>query len=152
MRRERICFTRRPPQRRSALTREPRELLARAARFRFRGFAFCAPRALAFRGFLHRAHVRQVLGSARSKLGGDQIVLRNKERLEAALRVNHAFDPPLPCGVKINARKIGKNIHASWIASKTKEAGAVCELLRPNAFQRYAEFGKRRVSCLRVPS
>jgi hypothetical protein len=127
-----------------------RVLLARAARFRFRRLSFCALRALAFRGFLNGAHVCKVLRTARSKLRGDKIVLRNKERLEAALRVNRAFDPPLPCCVKINARKVGENIEASWIAPKTKEAVAVCKFLRTNALERYAEFGQRRIRRLRV--
>jgi hypothetical protein len=90
------------------------------------------------------------LRSARSKFGGDQIVLRNKERRKARLRVKHAFNPAFPCGVKINARQVGENIEASRIASKTKEAAAIGEFFRANAFERCAKRGKRGIGCLCV--
>jgi hypothetical protein len=122
----------------------------RPAGFRFRGLFSCAPRPLAFHGLLNGAHVCKVLRSARSKFGGDQIVLRNKERGKARLRVKHSFNPALPCGVKINARQVGENIEASRIAPKTKEAAAIGEFLRANAFERCAKRGKRRIGCLCV--
>ena len=108
----------------------------------------CAPRPLAFHGLLNGAHVCKVLRPARSKFGGDQIVPRNKERRKSRLRVKHSFNPAFPCGVKINARQVGENIEATRIASKTKEAAAIGEFLRADAFERCAKRGKRRIGCL----
>ena len=87
---------------------------------------------------------------ARSKLGGDQIVLGNKKGFQAARGVQCAFNPAFPCDLKINTRKVGENIEASRIASKTKEAAAVCKFLRTDAFKRGAELDKGRLGCLRV--
>jgi hypothetical protein len=105
---------------------------------------------LALKCLLNGAHVCQVLRSAGRNLCGDKIVPRNKERLKASRRVNHPFNPAFPCGVKIDARKVGENIEASRIAAKTKEAAAVCEFLRANAFERCAKFGKRIIHRLRI--
>jgi hypothetical protein len=58
---------------------------------------------------------------ARSEFAGDEIVLRNKERLEAGRWVKHSFHAPLLCGVEIDPRKVRENIEAAGIASKTKE-------------------------------
>ncbi len=64
--------------------------------------------------------------------------------------VKYPFNPAFPCRLEIDTRKVGENIEASRIASETKEAAAVREFLRANAFKRGAELGKRRVGCLRV--
>jgi hypothetical protein len=49
-----------------------------------------------------------------------------------------------------HAGKIGENLDASRIASKPKEAAAVRELLRPNAFERGAKLGQRIVCRLPI--
>src|ERR1035438_475786 len=122
-------------------------LTGRPTRFRVGHLGSCVPRSLAFHGRLNGGRVRKVLRSARSQLGGDQIVLRDKERREASLRVQHSFNAAFPCGVKIDARQAGDNVEASRIASKAKEAAGIGEFLRANAFQRCAERGKRGVGC-----
>jgi len=99
---------------------------------------------------LNGARVGKVLRSPRSKLSGDKIVRRNKAGREAAFRVNHAFNAPFPCRVKIDARKIGKNIEAARVAPKTKKAAAVGKFLRSNALERCTELGKRIVCRLRI--
>jgi len=68
----------------------------------------------------------------------------------AARGVQYAFNPAFPGSLKINARQVGENIEASRIASKTKEAAAVCKFLRTDAFKRGAELDKGRLGCLRV--
>jgi hypothetical protein len=95
-------------------------------------------------------NIGKIACPSRRQLRGDQIVLRNKERRQAGRRINHAFNPSFPCGVKINAWKIGENIEAPWFAAKTKEAAAICEFFRANAFGRCAEPGKRCVGCGRL--
>src|SRR5580658_3787882 len=104
----------------------------------------------ALRGFLNGADIREVLQPSRSQLGGDQIVLRNKKSLKPSRRVKYSFHPTSPCGLENDARKVGDNVEASRIASEAKEAAAVREFLRADAFKRGAELGKRRVGCLRV--
>ncbi|MGP8246660.1 MAG: hypothetical protein ACLQVN_19335 [Bryobacteraceae bacterium] len=69
---------------------------------------------------------------------------------KAGRRIEHPFNPAFPCGVKINAWKVGENIEASRITAKTKEAAPVCELLWANAFERRAKLGKRSISRSRV--
>jgi len=99
--------------------------LAEVPRFRFRMFFSGAPRPSAFLGFLHGAHVGKVLRSARSELGGNKIVFRNKERGKTGRRVKHSFNPAFPGGIKINAGKFGENIEPYWVASKTFAASAL---------------------------
>lgn len=125
-------------------------LIVTRRRGRQGGLLSSALRPYAFRSFLNSANIRKVLRPARSKLGCDKIVLRNKEGLKPGRCVNYPFNPAFPCRLKIDARKVGENIEASRIASKTKEAAAVCEFLRPNALQRDAILGKRCAACLRV--
>src|SRR5580704_6197087 len=64
-----------------------RRLLTGSVGFRLRMAFFFALRPPAFCRLLDGLHVRQILPSSRSKLGGDKIVFRNKERREAGLRV-----------------------------------------------------------------
>src|ERR1039457_1165295 len=106
-----------------AVTSHPdaRLLTAGPTRFRLRRLGFCVARPLAFHGRLNGGRVRKVLRSARSQLGDDQIVLRDKERREAGLRVKHSFNPAFPCGVEIDARQDGENVEAPRTASKAKE-------------------------------
>jgi hypothetical protein len=72
------------------------------------------------------------------------------QNLEAGFHIEHSFNPAFPCCIEIHARKVGQNIEAVWIASKTKEAAAIGEVLRANAFERCAKPGKRRIGCLSV--
>jgi hypothetical protein len=110
-------------------------------------FALDTRQLLACGSLIDSISVRQVPGSARGNLRGNEIVPRNKERFQAGGRVNKSFHPAFPRHVKIDARKVGKNVEASRVASETKEGASVREFLRTNAFQRRAEFRKRRVSC-----
>ena len=105
---------------------------------------------MALKRRLNGAHVGKVLRSAGSKLSGDQIVPGNKECLEAALRVNHAFYPAFPGGFKIHAWKIGENVEASRIAPETKEAARFGKLLRADVLERCAELGQRIIRRLRI--
>ena len=99
---------------------------------------------------MNGADVRKVLRSAGSKLSGDEIVLRNKERLKAGRRINHPFNPTLPCTVKINAGEIGENIETSRVASKTKEAVSIFEFLWTNALNRHSKLCKSGICRLSI--
>ena len=85
--------------------------------------------------------IGKVACPSRSKFRGDKIVFRNKKRLKAAFRVNHAFHPSLPCRVKIDARNIGKNINTARVVSEAKEAAAVGKILRANVCEGCAKVG-----------
>ncbi len=83
-------------------------------------------------------NIRQVSDSPGSEFPGNKIVLRNKERLEACLHVDHAFNPSFPWGVKIDAWDIRKNIEAARVTAETKEAAAICQVFRANTLERCA--------------
>jgi hypothetical protein len=62
-----------------------------------------------------------------------------------------SFNAPFPCGVKINAGNGRKNIEVIFrVAPKAKEAVAVREIFRADAFERCAKLGKRGIGRLRV--
>jgi hypothetical protein len=63
--------------------------------------------------------------------------------------INHGFNAPFPCGVKINAGDGRKDIEAFRLAPKAKEAVAVREIFRGDAFERCAKLGKRGMRRLR---
>ena len=94
-------------------------------------------------------NIRKVADSPGGEFPGDKIVLRNKERLEAGFRVNHALNPPFPCGVKIDAGDIGKN-QAARVMSETKEAATLCQVFRANVLERCAKLGERVICRLRA--
>ena len=105
---------------------------------------------MAFGGLADCVNIGEVLRAPGGQLCGDEVGTGNEKRLEAGIRVDHIFNPAFPCDLKINTRKVGENIEASRIASKTKEAAAVCKFLRTDAFKRGAELDKGRLGCLRV--
>ncbi len=73
-----------------------------------------------------------------------------KKSFQPRISINRGFNPSFPCGVKIDAGDVGKNIDAVRIMSKTEETAAVCEILRANALAPCAELGKRGIRRLRV--
>jgi hypothetical protein len=95
-------------------------------------------------------NIGEVACPPRSKFRGDKIVLRNKEHLEAAFRVNDASNAPFPCRVKIDARNIGQNINRARVVSEAKKAAAVGKILPADILERCAKPGKRRICRLRV--
>jgi hypothetical protein len=64
-------------------------------------------------------------------------------RIQARGRINHDFDAPFPCRVKIDAGDPWKDIDAFRASPEPKEAAGVGEVVRANALERYAELGKR---------
>jgi hypothetical protein len=94
--------------------------------------------------------IGKVAGSTGCELRCNQVVSGNEERLEAGFWVNHTFNPTFPCGVKVDAGDVGKNIETVRITPKAKETAAVCEVFRANALERRAELGERGIGRLRV--
>jgi hypothetical protein len=64
----------------------------------------------------------------------DEVAGRDEIRLQAARRIDHAFNAPFPCRVEIDAGDIGKNIEAPRVTSETKETAGVGEVLGVNVW------------------
>jgi hypothetical protein len=107
-------------------------------------------RFLALCSFANGIHIGQILRTARRKLGCHEVFGGDERRRKATFRIDHAFHTPLPCGLKIDAGDVGKNIEATWIASETKEIAALCEILREDTLKCCSEFGEGRIGRLRI--
>jgi hypothetical protein len=71
-----------------------------------------------------RVDLRKILRSSGGQFGRDQIGTANKERPKAACRVDHAFDPAIPCCIEVDAGDVEKNIEAVRVSSETKNCRA----------------------------
>jgi hypothetical protein len=74
----------------------------------------------------------------------------------SSLEIKNAVRPlsgstvPSTRRVEIDARKVGEDVEALWVASKTKEGVAIGEVLRTNALQWGAELSESTVGRLSV--
>src|SRR5271165_5898972 len=96
--------------------------LTRVARLRRLFFLSVA---FGFRGFPNFLNVGKIAQAARRKFGRNQVVFGNKERREAALRVEDAFNPPFPCGVKFNSLDARKNIDRDRLLSEADKVAPI---------------------------
>jgi hypothetical protein len=105
---------------------------------------------LRFGSLANRLRIREILRPPCGQFRRNEVGRGDEKRVEAALRIDYAFNAPLPGRLKIYAGNLGKNIEAVRIVSKTKETTRLSKFFRPNALKRRAEGGERGVDCLRV--
>jgi hypothetical protein len=97
-----------------------------------------------------RRNIRNVLRPSRRELRGHKISAGNKKHGKAALRVDDAFNPPFPCGVKLNAGDAGKNIDSTRFPSEADEITRLGKVFHTHVIEGSAEAGQRRIRCVRV--
>jgi hypothetical protein len=82
--------------------------------------------------------------------GSYQVFSGNELRLQTRGRINHGFQSPFPCRVKLDAGNGRQNIEAFRVAAKPEKAVGVGEVFRADALERCAKLGKCGISRLRV--
>jgi len=107
-------------------------------------------RRLRFGGLTNSRRVRDILRPSSRQLRRDQIGRGDEKRLEPALWIDDAFDPPFPGLIEIDAGNIRENIDSMRILSETEETAPLGEVLRSKIPEGRAERGERGVRGLCV--
>ena len=108
---------------------------------------------LCSRGLVNRLDIRKVLTPARRLFGREQIRAGNEVHPQTRTLIENGLHAPRPCGIKIDARNRGENVHPDWLAPYAKGRARLLKIGRGHTSQRRAELsqgGENRLRVLRI--
>src|SRR5271166_2633787 len=99
-------------------------------------------RELAGVGLADFFNVGKITQPAGNEFRGNEVILGNEKGREAAVRVDHPFDTPRPCLIKIYAIDARENIHCDRFPSKADEFPRIRQVVNRDVAKRGPKIGK----------